>query len=199
MRSARTTVDRVVSERPLERSFDPRQAPPVRSGKSSAQQSSSLVPELEKGFSSMASRITYRSLHRYKYQLMEEYHYSTGFSLEQDVRTSGDYVVLTADGTLTIKKGYAWDGPSGPTVDTKNFMRGSLVHDALYQLLREDLVGNGDGVRKQFREDADRLLRRMVRKDGMSWPRWVWVYRGLRLFGGKAAEKKPPTQNEYAP
>jgi hypothetical protein len=147
----------------------------------------------------MASRICYRSLHRYKYQLMEEYTYATGFSMEQTVRTGQDYIVLQQDGMLTLKKGYAWDGPSGPTVDTKNFMRASLVHDALYQLMREDLVGNGDGVRKQFREDADKLLRRMVRKDGMSWPRWVWVYQGLRLFGNAAAEKKTPPTNEYAP
>lgn len=147
----------------------------------------------------MPSRIRYRSLHRYKYQLMEEYRYATGFAVEQTVRTSGDYVVLESDGTLTIKKGYAWDGPSGPTVDTKNFMRGSLVHDALYQLLREDLVGNGDGVRDAFRLEADKLLRRMVRKDGMSWPRWAVVYRALRLFGGKAARKKPTPEPELAP
>jgi hypothetical protein len=40
-------------------------------------------------------------------------------------------------------KGYAWNGPSGPTLDTRNFMRGSLVHDALYQLMREGRMDNG--------------------------------------------------------
>ncbi len=28
--------------------------------------------------------------------------------------------------------------PNGPTIETKTFMRASLVHDALYQLMREE-------------------------------------------------------------
>jgi len=45
-----------------------------------------------------------------------------------------------SDGGLLIKAGYSWDGPSGSAIDTKNFMQGSLVHDALYQLLRENIL-----------------------------------------------------------
>jgi hypothetical protein len=76
------------------------------------------------------SPIRYRS--GYKYQLVD------ASSVEVNIRPAAqidtDYIALTADGLLTVKKSYAWDGPSGPTIDTKNFMRGSLVHDALYQL-----------------------------------------------------------------
>jgi hypothetical protein len=63
--------------------------------------------------------------------------------------------------TRRISKGYAWDGPSGPTIDTGNFMRGSLIHDALYQLMR---TGN---LPTSFRERADLLLRKTCIDDGM--------------------------------
>ncbi len=36
------------------------------------------------------------------------------------------------DGVLTIRSGYAWDGPGGPAMDTPAAMYGSLSHDALY-------------------------------------------------------------------
>jgi hypothetical protein len=146
----------------------------------------------------MASRICYRGLHRYKYQLMETYRYETGFSLPRAARTAYDYVVLETNGTLTVKKGYAWDGPSGPTLDTRNFMRASLVHDALYQLMRENLVGDA-AVRDAFRRDSDTLLRRIVRKDGMTWPRHAWVYLAVRWFGRKATDRQDPPPNVYAP
>ena len=123
----------------------------------------------------------------YKYQLNEDY--STDIPVKPDSDINSDYIVLSSEGGLTIKKGYAWDGPSGPTIDTLNFMRGSLVHDALYQLMREGGLDNGD-----YRESADRLLQQMCREDGMSSIRAWWVYKGLRFGGGPAADpanKKP--------
>ena len=91
------------------------------------------------------------------------------------------YVKLRADGLLEIARGYAWDGPSGPTLDTPSFMRGSLVHDALYQLIR---------IRKlplAYREFADLLLQKICLEDGMCPIRAGWVYLGVKLFGGKHA------------
>lgn len=69
----------------------------------------------------------------YKYQLAEEY--TISIPIKPDSNIISDYIDLNNDGELVIKKGYAWDGPSGPTIDSLNFMRGSLVHDALYQLI----------------------------------------------------------------
>lgn len=123
----------------------------------------------------------------YKYQLNVDY--STNIPVKPDSNINSDYIVLSSDGDLTIKKGYAWDGPSGPTVDTLNFMRGSLVHDALYQLMREGRLD-----KDKQRKPADRLLQKMCREDGMSSMRSWWVYQGLRLGGGPAADqenKKP--------
>ena len=114
----------------------------------------------------------------YKYQLAKDY------EIEIDVRGShvrSPFLSLTPQGRLTVRKGYAWDGPSGPTVDTSNFMRGSLVHDALYQLIRE-----GHLPRAQ-RLYADELLRKLCREDGMSAPRAWWVYKAVRWFARRAA------------
>lgn len=94
-------------------------------------------------------------------------------------------------GLLTMKKGYAWDGPSGPTIDTKNFMRGSLVHDALYQLMR-----NGQ-LAPQWREGADQELRRICREDGMNRFRAWYVLQGVRKGAGFAA--RPGTREKSAP
>jgi hypothetical protein len=116
----------------------------------------------------------------YKYQLAEDYHVQTAVLPFANI--DHDFIKLSDVGVLTIRKGYAWDGPSGPTVDSKNFMRGSLVHDALYQLMREKLLDGG------WRETADSELRRICREDGMSWVRAWWVYRGVRLGGEGSAE-----------
>ena len=123
----------------------------------------------------------------YKYQIVEEYSVNIPIEPENDIVT--DYIDLKQNGTIIIKKGYAWDGPSGPTIDTDNFMRGSLVHDALYQLMR------GEKIDKNiYRDKADRLLQQMCKEDGMSSIRAWWVYKGVRWFADPAADpshKKP--------
>jgi hypothetical protein len=128
----------------------------------------------------------------YKYQLSTRYVTVIDIKPKKAIKT--EYIALTTKGKLTISKGYAWDGPSGPTIDTLNFMRGSLVHDALYQLIRE-----GHLDIDQYRDDADRLLRNLCREDGMSAARALWVYLAVRAAGRPAADpasSKPPT---YAP
>lgn len=123
--------------------------------------------------------IVYKS--GYKYQLCETYTGVTGI-VGYDIGT--EYIDMDPDGRILIKHGYAWDGPSGPTIDTKNFMRGSLIHDALYQLMREGHLP------QEYRDDADEALRRACIEDGMSSIRAWWVYRGVRVFGGSSASTK---------
>jgi hypothetical protein len=123
------------------------------------------------------SQIKYRS--GYKYQLVEKYLVEVNIRPEEPIDT--DYIALTLAGLLTVKKGYAWDGPSGPTIDTKNFMRGSLVHDALYQLMRNELLP------ASCREQADLELHRLCREDGMSAFRAWYVFLGVRKFANFAA------------
>lgn len=132
------------------------------------------------------NRIQYRS--GYKYQLAEEYSVEVSIRPEKNIET--DFIALNTAGLLVTKKGYAWDGPSGPTFDTKNFMRGSLVHDALYQLMRNELLP------ASCREQADLELHKICREDGMSKFRAWYVLLGVRKFANFAAtpESRKPVR-----
>ena len=102
-----------------------------------------------------------------------------------------DYIKLSNNGLLTIKKGYAWDGATG-AIDSKNFMRGALVHDALYQLMREQKLDAN-----KCKEPADRILQTLCRADGMSRFRAWYVYKAVQLLGKAATRqrnKKPLLQ-----
>jgi hypothetical protein len=134
-------------------------------------------------------RIKYRG--GYKYQLVESYEVKVSITLDEDIDI--DYLALTGDGLLTIKKGYAWDGPSGPAIDTKNFMRGSLVHDALYQLLRLERID------KKWRAQADLELKRICLEDGMSSFRAWYVHRAVHRGAGFAASPESKKKDCYAP
>jgi hypothetical protein len=112
-------------------------------------------------------QITYKD--GYKYQLCETYTIDTAIYPKENITTF--FIDLNTKGKLTIKKGYAWDGASGVAFDTCNFMRGSLVHDALYQLMRNDLIN-----RDIYKDTADKLLQTICKQDGMSRVRAWWVY-----------------------
>lgn len=120
--------------------------------------------------------IHYRS--GYKYQLSKPYTCWLKKPIPNEV--DHEYFAIQANGFMGIKSGYAWDGASGPAIDTKNFMRGSLIHDVLYQAIREGLLP------KSFRETADEILRDICVEDGMSRIRATWVYYGVRIGGGPA-------------
>ena len=139
----------------------------------------------------------------YKYQLAETYVARVpilGYAGETP------WLSLDAEGMLTIRAGYAWDGPSGPTLDTASMMRGSLIHDALYQLLR---LGH---LPASVRWLADEVYFEAVLADGLALARrsrWAPIrvarrafvraraaahYQALRVFGaaaGSAAAVKP--------
>ncbi len=126
----------------------------------------------------------------YKYQLYKNY--TIYIPLLPDDEVESPYICLTKEGILTIKKGYAWDGPSGPTPDVCSFMRGALVHDALYQLMRNRYLDHDI-----HRNTADRLLQTMCREDGMNFIAAWFVYLGVKYGGGLAADpanKKPEIQ-----
>ena len=120
----------------------------------------------------------------YKYQLAEDYTYADVIRIVPMTDIKIEFIRLDMDGVLTIKAGYAWDGASGPTVDTKNSIRGSLVHDVYYQLIRQKHLHQG------LREKADLVFRSILLRDGMSRFRaWVW-YRSVSKHAGSAADPK---------
>ena len=119
---------------------------------------------------------------RYKYKLTRDYPHPTGL---RDRSGGNEYLQINSSGKLEIRARYAWDGPSGPSIDTKNFMRGSLVHDALYQLMRERVL---DHMRE--RKYADKLLRQICKVDGMNWFRRWYVYWIVRATGASSARPR---------
>ena len=104
-------------------------------------------------------KIAYQRITPCKWRLKELLAVSTGV-IGYDINTR--FIVLDETGLMLLKPEYAWDGASGPAIDTKNFMRGSAAHDAGYQLLHLGLLPMRH--RKQF----DKMLRRICREDGMS-------------------------------
>jgi hypothetical protein len=114
---------------------------------------------------------------------MDDYVMQIDIKPEQDIALK--FLSLSYTGVLTIKKYYAWDGPSGPTIDTRNFMRGSLVHDALYQLMRLSILDY-----KVHRKRADEILKEICLEDGMSSFRAWYVYQALHLFAEGSARPR---------
>lgn len=117
----------------------------------------------------------------FKYQLTQDHIEEIGIVPSQPIKT--EYIWLDEEGFLVVKKGYAWDGASGPTIDTKSSMRGSLVHDALYQLMRMGLLDE-----KIVRPKADALLKKLCIEDGMNYIRADFWKIAVNLFAESAAK-----------
>ena len=116
-------------------------------------------------------KIKYRKLRKYKYQLMYYYTIDTNIkSFKKFADGPGGFCSIFGDGRLVVCKGYCWDGASGPTIDTKSTMRASLVHDALYQLMREGIIPFSEVAK------VDDLFHQILLEDGMSRFR-AWYYR----------------------
>ena len=114
-----------------------------------------------------------------KYVLTKRYIDKIPFHPEKDVYTT--YCILRPDGRIIIDEDYEWDGASGPTIDTNDTMDGSLVHDILYQLMREERLSG------KYRKKADKCIRKMCMDDGMPWWRANYWYFFLRIGGGSSA------------
>ena len=106
----------------------------------------------------------YRSLKNWKYELLEKMETSVDI-----LPTAQNKFITLHEGNLKIYAHYAWDGPSGPTIDRPQNMRASLFHDALCQLIREGLLA------KKYRKYADQLFRKHLLEDGMG-KFWAWGY-----------------------
>lgn len=143
---------------------------------------------------------------RYKYELEEDMSFEVpelyGFSFSHKL-------FKLRDGLLKVRAGYHWDGPSGPTMDTPSTMESSLVHDVLYQSIRERMLPYSR------RKDADQIFHRLMKKgvhDALPYVKgWnhflhntgVWLarrlgtvrawyfYQAVRWFGGKHSKPKP--------
>lgn len=125
--------------------------------------------------------ILYRS--GYNYQLAENYQIKIAIRPSADI--DHPFIALDRQGNLTVKAGYAWDGTSGPVIDTDNNLRASLVHDALYQLIR-----NRSLSARECKDKADRLFQKLCKEDGVAPPVAQLYYEALKKFGKPATEPK---------
>ena len=116
----------------------------------------------------------------YKCQLAEDYQMNIPIQPKADIITG--FIKLNTVGRLTVKNGYAWDGPSGPVVDMRQNLRASLVHDAIYQLMRNNLLSA-----HVHRKTSDKLFRDICKADGVSSITANVYYKSLRRFGKPAA------------
>jgi hypothetical protein len=128
----------------------------------------------------------------YKYQLASEYRIKV--TILPAVAIATDFLDLDVDGELKVKNGYAWDGPSGPVIDTKENLRASLVHDALYQLMRLEKLNS-----RTYRKTADKIFRNICKQDGVPSITANIYYKALRKFGKPATSPEGKKRIRRAP
>jgi len=122
-------------------------------------------------------KLAYRSIQQYKYELSEDFTIQIPL-LNYEI----DHVFfkLKENGLFTIHKLYKWDGVSGGMIDTDNSFIGGLVHDALYQAIRLELLPVTE------KNTADKIMKALFRACGMSNFRSACAFKMVKLFGGSS-------------
>lgn len=126
----------------------------------------------------MKHPIKWESLAKWKYRLTADLAMQTRI---KGIECKTEYIRLHEDGRIVMFKGYAWNGASGPTLDTDDTMAPSAGHDALYQLIEMGAIPSS------LRVEADRDLRDWLIGEGMPEVRALLWYRAVRLAGGMYA------------
>ena len=114
----------------------------------------------------------------YRYCLLQDVCVDTkiiltaNLTVPKDINLLTSYIDLSTGGLLKINTGYSWNGATG-IPDTQANMLAALVHDALYQLMREyhcnattGTITIGGIYRNVFRLAADTLFRIHYKNNG---------------------------------
>jgi len=122
-----------------------------------------------------------RKLINYKYKLEEDIAFSTSI-IGIEVKT--EYIELKSHGVLVIRKGYMWDGVTGlPSFATdamlKHTARGSLLHDAFYQLIRLRLIP------AYLKHKIDLEMKERFTQDGLGKIVASMFYQAVKNFGSQ--------------
>ena len=122
-----------------------------------------------------------RKLINYKYKLEEDIAFSTSI-IGIEVKT--EYIELKSHGVLVIRKGYMWDGVTGlPSFATdamlKHTARGSLLHDAFYQLIRLRLIP------AYLKHKIDLEMKERFTQDGLGKIVVSMFYQAVKNFGSQ--------------
>ena len=133
----------------------------------------------------------------YKNVVFEDIYFETSIFPPREIHS--EFIDMATDGGLTVKRNYAFDGPSGPTFDKwfpwwySKTITPSLAHDALYQLMREGLLPTS------CRKKADELLRDLMIARGVSKLRANFWYRAVQAGAGHSADPKHKRKVKEAP
>lgn len=119
---------------------------------------------------------------KYKYKFKVEENFS--IKLPYKIPDFEHPYASSKDSILSVKRGYAWDGASGPIINTRDTLVASLVHDVLYQAMRLNLIKSNSENKKI----ADKIFFEILKMHGVnSIRRKVW-YLAVRLFGKKSTK-----------
>lgn len=120
-----------------------------------------------------------------KYSLQEGYTFESRIIIDRFIETQFFFIQQKKNGSIwTLKPGFACDGPSGPTIDTPDSMRGAFEHDSKYAAMRMGLID------QKWRDIADEELEQTLLEDGMNEDRahtWHW---GVKHFAESCADPK---------
>lgn len=114
-----------------------------------------------------------------RFQVAQDYQLPISILPSKAVYT--ELISLDEAGNLTIRAGYAWDGATGLPGTPPDLIRGSLVHDALYQLIRSGSISS------EYRDQADRILQSIVLEDSGDHAFAEVVYQAVHLLGAPYA------------
>jgi len=137
--------------------------------------------ELQKEEAPAVDKPALKYISGYKYHLHEDYEHSLSF--DTGVRRTLGFIELNGD-RLVLRKGYGWDGASGPVFDTKNVMRATAVHDALYRLIRYELLSE-----TEFKDRSDLEFVQILEEDGVPKLGRYWFYQAVKQFGLKGVRE----------
>jgi len=135
-----------------------------------------------------------RAIHGHKWMLEDQWEFKT--DLRIDLPNDVDYLELGSKkaqfygktGWIILKPGFTWDGPSGPTIDTDNWLKPSAEHDALYAGLKFGVFKDYDvtleGLKlnhEQIRKYADDLMYERLVENGVHEFRAGYSWAGVRV------------------
>ena len=125
-------------------------------------------------YTATSKTVKYFETTKYKYEVYEECRVQTKIRPEFPIDQE-DYAITT-DGVVVAKRGYMWDGASGPAIQRKENKRASLIHDILAEAMRAGLLPQSCWM------PANEELGRLCIEDGMSnwWAINIYV-RGVSL------------------
>ena len=150
-----------------------------------------------------------------KYQLYKDETFFTTILPQKIINTK--YINVSLKGIMRIKKSWAWDGCSGPTIDESWNQRGGCGHDGLYWLIRNNYLPKSikskvdkafydwllmdieiiTNRKKYSKSKFIRLTRKINRK--LLLKRAKYYYWGVRKFGNPSIDPKNKRRKITAP